>query len=252
MKSIILRGVGIFALVVLAVIAAWLLTKPDIQTNIGEVVAPPIISTTPIAFVSDEVENPVFVTFGTSTALLNGIGYNNVLLTQVEAASGAKYEASSENLTLWNKGDEVVINRGRKVIFTGVNKDTYLPSDAATSTVDVATTSESTTVSGTYIWTETKRGDQSIVPKTPEAFTVTFLEDTVSGTTDCNGFTGSYERVDDTITIGALATTKKFCEDSQEQEFVQQFIGSLTVRTSGTTLTLTHVDGTVSNFEAKQ
>lgn len=252
MKSFVFWLVG-GALGLLAVIlVAWLIMKPDIEEKVGEVVAPPAVSSTPVAFVSSEGGDPAFVTFGTSTALLNGIGYSNILLTQVEAASGAKYEAPSENLTLWNKGDEVTIQRGRKVLFVGINQEVYLPSDAATTTPETSTTTESENLSGTYIWVETVKDDQTLVPKKPGVFALTFSEGTLSGTTDCNGFSGSYTREGDSLSIGALAMTKMFCEDSQEMEFTQQFIGSLAVSKSGTSLTLTHTDGTINRFEAKQ
>ena len=234
------------------VLVAWLIMKPDFQEHVGEVVAPPTISPTPVAFVSAEGGDPVFVTFSTSTALLNGIGYSNILFNQVEAASGAKYEAPSENLTLWNKGDEVTIQRGRKILFVGINQETYLPSDVATSTLEVATTTESLNLSGTYIWVETVKGAETTVPKQAGTFAVTFSDGTIRGVTDCNDFSGPYTKEANNINIGSLATTKKFCEGSQDIEFTQQFIGSLSVGVSGSTLTLTHSDGTTSRFEAKQ
>lgn len=252
MKSFVLWAVG-GALVLLAVVlVAWLITKPNVQEKTSDVMAPPTVSPTPITFISSETSDPVFVNFSTSTALLNGIGYNNLLLTQVEAASGAKYEAPSENLTLSNQGDEVTIQRGRKVLFVGINQDAYLPSDATTPTPETATTTESGNLSGTYIWIETVKGDQTILPKKLGVFSVTFSEGTLSGTTDCNGFSGSYTSEGDVVVVGALAMTKMFCEDSQEMKFTQQFIGSLTISKSETTLTLTHTDGTINRFEAKQ
>jgi heat shock protein HslJ len=243
--------IGVTALA-LSVGVSWLITKPDIKEQAGEVVAPPEISSTPIAFISVETGDSIFVTFGTSTALLNGNGYSNLLFTQVEAASGAKYENSSENLSLWNKGAEVTLTRGRKIIFVGKNQETYLPSDAATSTSITATTTGAVALSGTWIWVETIKGDATIIPKKPGVFSVTISEERISGTTDCNGFSGTYTRDDDTLSVGALAMTKMFCEGSQEMEFTQQFVGSLTASQSGTTLTLTHTDGTINKFEASR
>lgn len=244
---------GIIAIVLVSVGTAWLLMKPDVQEKTGEVVAPPEISPTPIAFISTEDGESVFVTFGTSTALLSGKGYSNVLLTQVEAASGAKYESEAENLVVWNKESEITITRGRKVIFSGLTSDGGTTTLSATTT---ATTAESTStsslpLSGQWLWVETIKGEATIIPKTAGVFLITFTEDTISGTTDCNGFNGTYTKNDNVITVGALATTKMFCEGSQEMEFTQQFIGSLTATRLGTQLILTHTDGTVSRFEAK-
>ena len=231
--------------------AAWLIMKPEVKETDGEVVAPPEISPTLIAFVSLETEESLFVTFGTSTALINGVGYSNVLLNQVEAVSGAKYENPTENLQLWNKGDEVTLQRGRRVLFIGKNEAVYLPEDAATSTMPTATTTEAHTLSGTYVWVETVKGDRTITPKSPGVFSVTFSDGTISGTTDCNGFSGTYTISENTLSIGALAMTKMFCEGSQEMEYTQQFVGELQVDRQGTSLTLTHTDGTQNKFEAK-
>lgn len=252
MKSFVLRGVGLIAFLGLVVLVAWLIMKPNIQENTVDVEAPPEISPTPIAFISIETGDSIFVTFGTSTALLNGNGYSNLLFTQVEAASGAKYENTSENLSLWNKGAEVTLTRGRKIIFVGQNQETYLPTDASTSTPSQATTTGAVALSGTWVWVETIKGETTIIPKKPGVFTVTLADEKISGTTDCNGFSGAYTKEGDTITVGALAMTKKFCEGSQEMDFLQQFVGSLTATQSGTTLTLTHTDGSVNRFEASR
>lgn len=235
---------------VLAVGAAWFILKPDIKEDVGEVVAPAQVSMTPVTFVAKDDTESVFVTFGTSTALLNGSGYNNLLLTQVESASGAKYESTTENLTVWNKGEEVTITRGRKIIFTGLQIDS-LPQDSGTATTTESIATTTLPLAGEWVWLKTVVGESTRSPEKPGVFSVSFSEGKLSGTTDCNGFNGTYERVEDTITISALATTKMFCEDSKEMEFTQLFIGSLAVSYQGQNLILTHSDGTVSTFESK-
>lgn len=233
--------------------AAWFLMRPEVQEKSGVVVAPPEISPTPVAFISPETGESLLVTFGTSTALISGNGYSNVLLTQVEVVSGAKYESSTENLVLVSEGSEVTLQRGRKIIFTGRNQEEYLPSDAATSSVSVtATTSDITNLSGTYVWIETVKENRTIVPKAPGVFSVTFADGAMSGTTDCNGFSGSYTEENGALSVGALAMTKMFCEGSQEMEYTQQFVGELTIEREGRTLFLVHADGTRNQFEAKE
>ncbi|MEK7462021.1 MAG: META domain-containing protein [Patescibacteria group bacterium] len=247
-KATVLGGLLLFG----TICVAWLITRPNIQDlSEQEIAAPPAISPTPVAFISTETGDSIFVTFGTSTALLNGKGYSNLLFMQVEAASGAKYENQSENLSLWNKGDEVTLQRGRRTLFVGQNQEIYLPSDAASSTLEMSTTTPVGSLSGTYVWIETIKEDHSLTPKQPGVFAVTFTDGTISGATDCNGFKGNYTETDGTISIGALAMTKMFCEGSQEMEFTQQFVGTLSVTHLGATLTLTHSDGTISHFEAK-
>jgi heat shock protein HslJ len=66
--------------------------------------------------------------------------------------------------------------------------------------------------------------DTTIVPAKPDVFTLTFTEDgKVSGTTDCNSFSGTYAIGEDgLITWGAMASTKMFCENSQEAVFLDK------------------------------
>jgi heat shock protein HslJ len=82
-----------------------------------------------------------------------------------------------------------------------------------------------------WIWKETHNWqgpdsliDGKIVPSKPGAFTITFNKDgTVSGTTDCNSFSGTYildEKILGRVTFGPFALTKMFCEGSQEIEYI--------------------------------
>ena len=60
-----------------------------------------------------------------------------------------------------------------------------------------------------------------IVPNKKDAFSLSFTKDgQVSGTTDCNGFGGSYEvGADNSISFGPFMSTLMFCENSQEAVF---------------------------------
>lgn len=55
--------------------------------------------------------------------------------------------------------------------------------------------------------------DESLDVAVPDEAMVTieFTEDTVSGSSGCNSYTGSYTQDDDSIEIGALASTRKAC-----------------------------------------
>lgn len=72
-----------------------------------------------------------------------------------------------------------------------------------------------------WVWVETVQEDGTgITPNEPDAFTLTFTATgRVSGTTDCNNFSGQYEIDGDELTIGPLAATLMYCEGSQEQHF---------------------------------
>ncbi len=75
----------------------------------------------------------------------------------------------------------------------------------------------------TWSWEKTVMNDDTVVtPKKADVFLVTLDEDgTVKGKTDCNNFSGSYQiGSDGVITFGPLASTKMFCENSQEADFV--------------------------------
>ncbi len=247
LKQIVITGLVLF----LCVGTAWLVMRPDVQEKTDTVVAPPEISQTPVAFVSVETGESLFVTFGTSSALVNGVGYSNILLNQVESVSGAQYNNPSENLFLISSGDDVTFRRGRKILFTGKNENVYLPSDAVIATSTAATTTPFV-LSGTYVWVETSKPERTIAPKKPGEFSVTFSDGTITGATDCNGFTGTYTLTDSLLSIGALGMTKKFCEGSQEMEYIQQFVGELRAEREGRTLFLIHTDGTRNTFEAKE
>jgi len=74
----------------------------------------------------------------------------------------------------------------------------------------------------TWIWEKTVMNDDTtIVPEKTDVFSLTFAADgNVSGTTDCNGFGGSYELgPDNTISFGPFMSTLMFCENSQEAIF---------------------------------
>lgn len=66
--------------------------------------------------------------------------------------------------------------------------------------------------------------DTTIVPAKPDVFTLTFTEDgQVSGTTDCNSFSGTYTVGEEgLVTWGAFASTQMFCENSQESVFLDK------------------------------
>ncbi|MDQ5883239.1 MAG: hypothetical protein QG654_151 [Patescibacteria group bacterium] len=65
--------------------------------------------------------------------------------------------------------------------------------------------------------------DKVVIPKKVNAFTLTFDKNgQVSGTTDCNNFSGSYEvKADGSITFGPFMSTLMFCESSEEDIFLK-------------------------------
>ena len=72
-------------------------------------------------------------------------------------------------------------------------------------------------------WTRTVMGNNDvIVPKKSDAFTLTLSEDgSFNGTTDCNNYFGQYEVTGNKLTFGPIATTRMYCEGSEENIFTK-------------------------------
>lgn len=61
----------------------------------------------------------ITVTYSGNTATLESQSFHGVEFTQVEAASGARYENKEKDLIIWNKGDEVTLYQNEAPIFAG-------------------------------------------------------------------------------------------------------------------------------------
>jgi heat shock protein HslJ len=95
----------------------------------------------------------------------------------------------------------------------------------ATSSLMVATTTGTTTITAPgftdkkWVWSSKTIKDA----KKSTAFSVTFKADgTLSGTTDCNTFFGSYKMDTNKLSFGQFGLTKMFCEGTQENEFLAE------------------------------
>lgn len=66
----------------------------------------------------------------------------------------------------------------------------------------------------------TYNDDKEVFPMKKDAFLATFTnEGKVSFKTDCNSMNAEYTTITDTLSFGPIASTKMFCEGSQETEF---------------------------------
>jgi len=70
-------------------------------------------------------------------------------------------------------------------------------------------------------WVKTQMNDGKIIaPTEAGVFMITLKEDgTITGKTDCNGFSGQYTMDDKKLSFGPFAATLMFCEGSQEGAF---------------------------------
>lgn len=143
-------------------------------------------------------------------------------LPRVVAASGARYANEDESIVFWeHQGDAFITKDGETIFNSGADA----------------------TLSGTWMWERSVMRDGSeVLPKEASAFTISFGADNrVSGTTDCNGFSGSYDHPSEgSVTFGPLASTKMYCEGSQEMEFTSMLseVGTYVISEDGNALTL--------------
>jgi heat shock protein HslJ len=81
-------------------------------------------------------------------------------------------------------------------------------------------------------WIRTNFTDGRVfVPTEKDAFVMTFTDDgTMSATTDCNGVSGSYTAVGDSLVFGPLATTLMYCDGSEEGVF-NELLGQVSTYT---------------------
>ncbi len=153
-----------------------------------------------------------------------------VVLPRAVSGSGARYASEDERLVFWEHQGEATIEQDGETIFLGA-----LVENRPTPSTSPDPTSPTTPPLGSWIWEGTyiveptlADGEMLVMediltdsPGKPTAFTLTFTADgRLSGTTDCNGFGGSYTTDGDgDFSLGELASTKMFCEDSQETDF---------------------------------
>jgi heat shock protein HslJ len=154
--------------------------------------------------------------FDDASAKFSNDTYEDVLVVQTEAASGARYINEELGLMIWNKGSELVVYEDDIVIFEGQTEASMgNPNPGAVDVMASALQAHS------WIWKETQMNDDTIIkPKEAGSFTLTFdAEGRVSGQTDCNGFGGTYTVTDGVLEMGPFMMTKMYCEGSQEMEF---------------------------------
>jgi heat shock protein HslJ len=229
---------GLVALI--AIVALILVTRPSAEAP--TLSDPATAERTVIEYTNEGDTARVAVGYRGDTVELNGLSFENEVLERVETASGVRYEKADKSVAFWTKGDEATIYVNNETVFTGI--DSSIPAEelaSAEAAAAVVETSGVTLTSGSWIWKETTpTGSEVVVPTDPAEFSLTFsVGEQVTGTTDCNNFSGSYSTATGTVSFGALAMTKMFCEDSLESDFVSPFAGDMAYSIDGQELTLT-------------
>lgn len=214
-------------IILLVVIAIAALLKQDTVTNEDVDIVP----STSAMFTSESETIETFFDNTNNTVTFTQSDIGTVTLQQVVSASGARYANADESIVFWEHQGEVTITHNGIEVFKG------LP---------ITEASEVSSLMGTWVWKSSVLGDDSVlIPEKVDAFTLTFTQEgQVSGTTDCNSMTGTYQQANpDQITFGPLATTRMFCENSQETLFAEELSNVSGYIVSFDTLTLSLKDG---------
>lgn len=149
-------------------------------------------------------------------------------LEHVVSASGARYANEDESVVYWEHQGTATVWMNDEVVFEGSPSGEGELRDPSLDTRDE--------LEGTsWLWKETLyNNDDVIAPNNPEAFVLSFMEEgRFSATTDCNGLGGKYTVTDSSISFGEIASTKMFCEGSQENEFTTMLSNSINYINTG-------------------
>jgi heat shock protein HslJ len=171
-------------------------------------------------YISETGDEARVTYYSNNTATLTIIGskYSNIQFTRTESTTEVRYQNAEQSLELLAQEPELVVYKNSEELFSG-KKQEVLAGDRIVALLP----------STTWVWVKTLDGtgpaaqDEPIItPVQTKAFTLKFAADgTVSGTTDCNSFGGTYsfdER--NNIRFGSFMSTLMYCENSQEQEFI--------------------------------
>ncbi|MCD8528272.1 MAG: META domain-containing protein [Candidatus Pacebacteria bacterium] len=196
--------------ILIALLVIITLVSPDTQKRKAK-----NTDATPIVFVNDALGASLSVIFQDNMALIQTTEGTSFPLMSISSASGARYTSEDGTLVLWNKGDSVTIFLNDEIIFEG----TALGGAGLSAGSDAVTQKLTSAV---WVWEKTQmNNDDLFEPLRAGAFTLTFTNDgNIYGTTDCNGFGGSYTLDGTKISTSEFFSTMMFCENSQERDFM--------------------------------
>jgi heat shock protein HslJ len=152
----------------------------------------------------------------------------NTVNGQVESKPLLLGENIAPQTTEMGKGPIVVVNYAVAGADGSVGKSMHLLLDTKTMQFgEVAVNFEGeadpslmTLTQKSWSWIQTVYNNDTEVKPRTDKFVLTFTApNTFSATTDCNTMGGQYTVKENTITFGAMFSTKMFCEGSQEDDF---------------------------------
>lgn len=254
-------------------------TQPPVPVAFDPLNAKYIIENVPVTFVKGTSLDNTATIFGVPTmGDLNGdtLADAAFIITQKSSGSGTFfYVAAAINTSTGAVGTNAILLgdrispqnveiQNKQIIANFADRNPGEPMTARPSvgvskyfTVTGNTVSEvhlfSQVTNRAWKWVDTKMSNgTTFVPKSSSAFTVTFKDDkTVSGTTDCNGFGGSYTVVDGKLVFGSLASTLMYCNNSQETDFLKGItaVESYTLTTDNKLILQLKMDSGIMIFE---
>ncbi len=160
----------------------------------------------------------------TSKTLVNILIVIAIVLIGTSVTSVLIKESKKEVMVVATATTTENITQEMPTVATTTTEGTTTEIVAVASTTTSSSTSTTITkglVGTKWTWVKTTMNASSTTPKKTTAFSITFTATgTLSGTTDCNNFFGTYKSSSNTLTFGPLGATRMFCEGSQESEFM--------------------------------
>lgn len=254
---------AVMGIIIMILIAVILIASNEIirsgrkvATVEGDLATSPVVS--PEQATDDTADKIITVSFSNGTTTIPVTFNNNdmtvtfshpqlgadaITLESAISASGARYANTDESIVFWEHQSEGTIFVNDEEIFRGA-----LANENSTE----ETVTDSNLTANTWTWKNTTDATGTVTtPKDVTAFTITFNADgKVNGTTDCNGFSGSYTLGEtSSLTFSPLASTMMYCEGSEETVFTKLVSDVKSYSLSGDTLTLTTEDGSKVLFQ---
>jgi heat shock protein HslJ len=241
MKTTLIWVVLVGALVgILVFLASFVM---DIKNPFAKEVPEPMATTTaPLSFdqatvytcAGGAVVAAAFKTGDTTVLEVSLPDTNPLVMTQAEAASGARYTHES-GFAFWEKGGVVLVEKNGEVLYADCKVgQTAETAPTATSTNDLSGTQWTWMVTNFAVGSSTE-------PNQPEDFVITFSENNrFSANTDCNNVGGGFVGgTDGAVSFTEMVSTLMACEgDIKEGAFVSQLGQVVSYRIEGSELTL--------------
>ncbi len=197
---------------------------------------------------ASSTENIVNVSYSNSEETINATFDNNVgtvtfteeklgtnTLSSAISGSGARYTNADESLVFWEHQGEVTISKDGKDVFIGKINEEKIKDNS---------------IINTWVWKNTKTKNGDIITPKKDDFAITFNEGgRITSTTDCNNIMAEYKvEENNKLTFNSLASTKMYCQDTQENIYAEQLNNVISYKIDGNNLMLNLKDGEIMNF----